>query len=64
MGSDHAVLVKRWRVFKIDPERRNAVSISGEMEYDAVAERQAMFDHVWLTNKVLYVKIFTALIGT
>ena len=42
---------------KVDPEKgqRKAISISGEMTYDAVAERDYMFDHVWnRTNNIFY----------
>jgi hypothetical protein len=35
----------------------------GEMEYDAVAERQAMFDHVCLRTKG-FIRLILALIGT
>ena len=31
------------------------VKIKGEMQYDAAAERQAIFEHVWLrTQKIFY----------
>jgi tricorn protease len=44
-------------ISKIDVEKskKESVKISGEMEYDAIAERQAMFDHVWIrTNAIFY----------
>jgi Tol biopolymer transport system component len=58
---DNLFLLSSGKIFKIDPEKekKDAVAISGEMEYDAIAERQAMFDHVWLrTNKVFYTSNF------
>ncbi|SCX98561.1 C-terminal processing protease CtpA/Prc, contains a PDZ domain [Nonlabens sp. Hel1_33_55] len=54
---DNLFLLSSGKISKIDPEKekKEGVDISGEMEYDAVAERQAMFDHVWLrTNKIFY----------
>ncbi len=50
-------LLSGGRIAKIDPEagKRTAISISGEMSYDADAERAYMFDHVWLrTNAIFY----------
>ncbi len=50
-------LLSEGKIFKIDPEKeeKEAVEIKGEMEFDAGAERQAMFDHVWnRTNAVFY----------
>ncbi|MEN8816429.1 MAG: S41 family peptidase [Nonlabens sp.] len=39
----------------LDKNKKEGVKISGEMEYDAVAEREAMFDHVWIrTNAIFY----------
>lgn len=39
----------------LDKNKKTGVKISGEMEYDAVAERQAMFNHVWIrTNAIFY----------
>lgn len=36
-------------------EKQQPVKMAGEMEYDAAAERQAMFDHVWIrTNAIFY----------
>ncbi|MGW8124048.1 S41 family peptidase [Roseivirga echinicomitans] len=50
-------LLSGGRISKIDPEsgKREGVDVKGEMNYDAVAERQYMFDHVWIrTNAVFY----------
>ncbi|WP_194852251.1 S41 family peptidase [Nonlabens antarcticus] len=58
---ENLYLLSGGKIFKIDPEKqkKEAVEISGEMEYDEIAERQAMFDHVWLrTNKVFYTSNF------
>ena len=39
--------------------KQTPVKIAGEMEYDARAERQAMFDHVWIrTNAIFYEPTF------
>ncbi|PRP68268.1 S41 family peptidase [Nonlabens agnitus] len=54
---ENLFLLSSSKISKIDPEKekKEGVDISGEMEYDAVAERQAMFDHVWLrTDKIFY----------
>lgn len=50
-------LLSGGKISKIDPEKskNDGVKINGEMEYDADAERAAMFDHVWLrTNAIFY----------
>ncbi|WP_405369335.1 S41 family peptidase [Nonlabens sp. Asnod2-A12] len=50
-------LLSSGSISKIDlgKSKKTGVKISGEMEYDAVAERQAMFDHVWIrTNAIFY----------
>lgn len=50
-------LLSSGSISKIDIEKskKESVKISGEMEYDAIAERQAMFDHVWIrTNAIFY----------
>jgi len=50
-------LLSSGKISKIDPEKekKEAVKIKGEMEFDAAAERQAMFDHVWIrTNAIFY----------
>ncbi len=44
-------------ISKIDPakSKKEGVKIKGEIEFDAAAERAAMFDHVWLrTNNIFY----------
>lgn len=39
----------------LDKNKKEVVKIDGEMVYDATAERQAMFDHVWIrTNAIFY----------
>ncbi|MEL7160345.1 MAG: S41 family peptidase, partial [Bacteroidota bacterium] len=48
-------------IAKIDlaKSKRESVKIKGEMEYDAAAERQTMFDHVWIrTNAIFYEPTF------
>ena len=49
-------LLSSGRIAKINPEsgKRTSVSIRGEMEYDAAAERQYMFDHVWIRTKNIF----------
>ncbi len=50
-------LLSGGRVSKIDPskKKKTSVKINGEMKLDALAERVAMFDHVWIrTNAVFY----------
>jgi tricorn protease len=50
-------LLSGGRIAKVDPDKgqRKAISISGEMTYDAEAEREYIFDHVWnRTNNVFY----------
>lgn len=50
-------LLSSGRISKIDLKKntKEGVKISGEMEYDAIAERRAMFDHVWIrTNAIFY----------
>ncbi|BAO55968.1 S41 family peptidase [Nonlabens marinus] len=54
---ENLFLLSSGKISKIDPEKekKESVTIAGEMEYEAVAERQAMFDHVWLrTNAIFY----------
>jgi len=44
-------------ISKINPEtmKKEAIKISGEMSYDMKAERQYMFDHIWLrTDGIFY----------
>ncbi|MGB3800310.1 MAG: S41 family peptidase, partial [Lewinella sp.] len=39
----------------LDKDKKTAVKLQGEMTFDQEAERQALFDHVWLrTNAVFY----------
>lgn len=49
-------LLSGGRISKIDPEsgKREGVDIKGEMNYDAVAERQYMFDHVYIRTKNVF----------
>ena len=49
-------LLSGGRIAKIDPDKgsRKPISISGEMTYDAAAERQYMFDHVWIRTKNIF----------
>ena len=54
---ENLFLLSSGKISKIDPEKekKESVDISGEIEYDSNAERQAMFDHVWLrTSKIFY----------
>jgi len=50
-------LLSSGKIFKIDlnKEKKEGVKISGEMQYDAAAERLAMYNHVWIrTNAIFY----------
>ncbi|AGC77674.1 C-terminal processing protease CtpA/Prc [Nonlabens dokdonensis] len=50
-------LLSNGSISKIDTDKnkKEGIKIAGEMEYDAVAERQAMFNHVWIrTNAIFY----------
>jgi C-terminal processing protease CtpA/Prc/WD40 repeat protein len=49
-------LLSGGRISKIDPEsgKREGVDVKGEMNYDAVAERQYMFDHVYIRTKNVF----------
>ncbi len=49
-------LLSGGRISKINAEanKKEAISISGEMEYDAVAERNYMFEHVWIRTKNIF----------
>ena len=54
-------LLSGGRISKIDVAKgkKEAVKINGEMAYDQAAERQAMFDHVWIrTNAIFYEPTF------
>ena len=48
-------------IAKLNPEtkKREGVKINGEMEFNAIAERIAMFNHVWIrTNAIFYEPTF------
>jgi Tol biopolymer transport system component len=50
-------LLSSGKIAKLDVEKgkQTPVKLGGEMQFDQEAERQAIFDHVWLrTNKVFY----------
>ncbi len=49
-------LLSGGRISKVNPDagKRESISIRGEMEYDAVAERNYMFDHVWIRTKNIF----------
>ncbi len=50
-------LLSSGRISKLNPaaKKRKSVKINGEMEFDAKAERTAMFNHVWIrTNAIFY----------
>ncbi|ARN70306.1 peptidase S41 [Nonlabens tegetincola] len=54
---ENLYLLSGGRISKLDvsKKKKTAVKITAEMQYDEVAARQAMFDHVWLrTNAVFY----------
>ncbi len=53
---ENLYLLSGGRISKINPDagKREAISISGEMQYDAVAERDYMFDHVWIRTKNIF----------
>ncbi len=49
-------LLSGGRISKINPEnnKREAVTIEGEISLNTEAERAYMFEHVWLRNKVMF----------
>ena len=54
-------LLSGGRISKLNPEakKRESVNIKGEILFDEVAEREAMFDHVWIrTNAIFYEPTF------
>jgi tricorn protease len=54
-------LLSSGKITQLDPEtkKQKGVSIKGEILLDEYAERQAMFDHVWIrTNAVFYEPTF------
>lgn len=58
---ENLYLLSRGRIAKIDPDAgsQKPISISSEMEYDAAAEREVMFEHVALrTSKIFYEPTF------
>ncbi len=58
---ENLYLLSGGRMAKVDPDagKRTGISISSETTLDADAERQAMFDHVWLrTSKIFYEPTF------
>ena len=44
------------RISKIntDNNKREQINIEGEVQFDGAAERNAMFEHVWLRNKAMF----------
>ncbi|PHN06297.1 S41 family peptidase [Flavilitoribacter nigricans] len=56
-GMKNLYLLSGGKISKIDPEKekKEAVKIKGEMQFDVAAERASMFDHVWIrTNAIFY----------
>lgn len=54
-------LLSGGRISKLNPEskKRTPVKINSEVAFDEVAEREAMFDHVWIrTNAIFYEPTF------
>ena len=54
---ENLYLLSGGRISKIDPKagKNKGVKIKGEMEFDSNAEREAMFNHVWIrTNAIFY----------
>lgn len=49
-------LLSSGRISKINPDskKRDAITIDGEVKFDSEAERQHMFDHVWLRTKKMF----------
>lgn len=49
-------LLSSGRISKINPDskKRDAITIDGEVKFDLEAERQRMFDHVWLRTKKMF----------
>ncbi|MGB3466154.1 MAG: S41 family peptidase, partial [Cyclobacteriaceae bacterium] len=49
-------LVSGGKISKLDPEKKSkkSVKIDGEMMLDKNAERQAIFDHVWIRTKAIF----------
>ena len=54
-------LLSGGRIMKLNPEsnKQESVKINSEIQFDEVAERNAMFDHVWIrTNAIFYEPTF------
>ena len=54
-------LLSGGRISKLNPEakKRESVNIKGEILFDEVSEREAMFNHVWIrTNAIFYEPTF------
>ncbi|MBN3582203.1 PD40 domain-containing protein [Algoriphagus aestuarii] len=49
-------LLSNGSISKINPEtmKKENVQISGEMTFDAIAEREYMFEHIWLRTKGIF----------
>lgn len=49
-------LLSEGKITKINPDnwKQEAVKINGEMIYDAEAEREYMFEHVWLRTQAMF----------
>lgn len=58
---ENLYLLSGGSIAKVEPAKgkRTAIKIKGEMQYDADAEREHMFDHVWIrTNAIFYEPTF------
>lgn len=53
---ENLYLLANGRIAKVEPDKgkQTAIKISGEMQYDAEAERAHMFDHVWLRTRAIF----------
>ncbi|RKQ51778.1 C-terminal processing protease CtpA/Prc [Roseivirga pacifica] len=53
---ENLYLLSGGRIAKIKPDSggREGISISGEMQFDEVAERDYMFNHVWIRTKNIF----------
>ena len=49
-------LLSGGNISKIDPEKgkKEGIAIQAEMKFNSDAERQAMFDHVWIRTKAIF----------
>lgn len=52
----HLFLLSDGKIFKINPEglKKEAVSFTAELTIDQNAERESMFNHVWLRTKAMF----------